>query len=1097
MDGYQVGKGFSSFQVSEALVGKVCEAIQKGEAEARRYGQVRSFEIYYDGARTRLKFGRIYLVPAKIADTPEQFPAALLYGAIVRHIDPDNIADLYSARIGGGEWDEYDAKDMQVIKDRLFKDADDAYRTLVVFAPNWANARDYVVFHYTREDEALALLVRHQIYAAYFDPALSSAFDSMMNSADSLNVEEINPKLNFPLLAEGGEKDYPVLDSEEQGAGSKVASAKKAVILLAKENIPAISEEFLEPGERAVIDSLARELKAKVNGEIKDPVDAAEKQAAKTGKRACNPDGTHKPDCPHYHSKEAAAVMRAFDSVVAAVRLLTKYQWHDHDGTNPSALLAQALEILQGIEASGELAGNPAQAAHLEEALHNLETVVQYPSESDDPMDDEELAHAFVALDDLRASLEPKVTMRTQAAKKGSITTKTSRIDWQIVPVGGGKVDWKVLDSTRLSGDVVLAQGTSPEHEARAQIKAVIEQKGKGPGRAPVPRLAAKKVVAPVEPRVLVAKEGSKLVLDAGRLIAIAASGYREQIKFQSKKARWNQPFKFTGAFRTNVEVCLRNPRYASLLKQADVPLTFVDIWEELTEELGPAPVSPTPESDGEGATNHPPAPTGLVKEKRKPSSGGSETRTKDEKLSESEYEAGTNTKKSTTKSSQSKGAAWKPEPKYLLLDALDSTQKILTQLISGKHESRIQGELYSASAPFRQHFKADYVETHFGDKALKVFVTVQNLMDTLQKRVFSLSPASVEKIKQVSAEIGTLIQLVQETPDRDNSQETKQSSVKATAQKCQYCGKPAEGHLCEDCEGDLFCSVCGDKLGDTSWSEVSPDRFVHESCQKRAKEAAFSPFLPGQVLKEFYPDLQQDLVDSPSQSFNSGFVSSESLPQTGSSVSTSAAPAMGIGMSGKPEILEGAPLKQKNDIRGYMFDQEFYADGNGGVSAKAFTAAYREHDPGRDPKKYAAAYAISRISKKASKEEMKAQFADFLKRAMGEVAASFMAAFKVTSKPPMNGVPGVGTLLLTTTEQMALGGLSVGTEVGGRVKFLVEKLNDSDIKEAMNAAWSQASVWNNSPEGGFNYEVFVRPDAFDKDSLTITYSFIVGTKGV
>ena len=125
-----------------------------------------------------------------------------------------------------------------------------------------------------------------------------------------------------------------------------------------------------------------------------------------------------------------------------------------------------------------------------------------------------------------------------------------------------------------------------------------------------------------------------------------------------------------------------------------------------------------------------------------------------------------------------------------------------------------------------------------------------------------------------------------------------------------------------------------------------------------------------------------------------------------------------------------------------------------------------------------------------------KEQFASFLKRVMAEVAATFIAAYKVTSRTPLDKIPGVGELQLDQIEQQQMQNTSMTLNItGSRVKNLVQKLTDSDIQECINDAWAQAAVWCSSPGGGFVYEVFVRAETLDSESLLLTYKFVTGTR--
>ena len=118
-----------------------------------------------------------------------------------------------------------------------------------------------------------------------------------------------------------------------------------------------------------------------------------------------------------------------------------------------------------------------------------------------------------------------------------------------------------------------------------------------------------------------------------------------------------------------------------------------------------------------------------------------------------------------------------------------------------------------------------------------------------------------------------------------------------------------------------------------------------------------------------------------------------------------------------------------------------------------------------------------------------------FLKRVCGEIAATMIAAFKVTSRQLLDKVPGVGEVQLAQVEQPQ--GMSAFNTVntGSRVKYLMGKLNDGEIKAAINEAWAQGAVWHDGPAGGFVYEVFVRPETIDTDTMIMRYKFVCGTK--
>lgn len=289
-------------------------------------------------------------------------------------------------------------------------------------------------------------------------------------------------------------------------------------------------------------------------------------------------------------------------------------------------------------------------------------------------------------------------------------------------------------------------------------------------------------------------------------------------------------------------------------------------------------------------------------------------------------------------------------------------------------------------------------------------------------------------------------------------------------------------------------------------------------------KEAGFNFFFPGQVTKEFYPELMHEIVDFPNASNapmgvetpeivgdggdqqaleqmldevmgGMGAVETIQLPgdvsdieevqfegmntasdEKSAYVSTSPAGAMGIGRDGKEQVLEGVPLRKENDIRGPMFTEEFYGQYEG-ISGDSLSAM------------------ASLKAKRAANETDVDQFAMFLKKVVGEIAATFIAAFKVTSRPLLDKVPGVGEVQLQYVEQPQ--GMSAFNTVntGSRVKYLMDKLNDSEIQDAINDAWAQAAVWHDGGKGGYVYEVFVRAESIDTDSMIMKYKFVAGTK--
>src|SRR5271157_3131898 len=268
-------KSFQSFMVNDGLLSKTVEAIKAGEKEARSSGNVQSFEVFYKGFRQNIAIGRVYIVPPSVADKKGQdFPTALLYGCLVRTYRGEEMSDLISHKIGDSEWDEYSQADYSSIKENLFGDGTGKFASLIIFAPNWLNKREYVGFQFPKDDNQLANLTRHVIFSSYFDPRLSSAFDTLMTDVETskFDVTDITPKLPFPALSENPLKEFPLL--------TKQGSQQKPRLALTIKTADEVKKEVLEPAEMNVFDSLDQALRnSLLPSDTKGVEDASEGKA--------------------------------------------------------------------------------------------------------------------------------------------------------------------------------------------------------------------------------------------------------------------------------------------------------------------------------------------------------------------------------------------------------------------------------------------------------------------------------------------------------------------------------------------------------------------------------------------------------------------------------------------------------------------------------------------------------------------------------------------------------------------------------------------------------------------------------------------------
>jgi hypothetical protein len=294
-------------------------------------------------------------------------------------------------------------------------------------------------------------------------------------------------------------------------------------------------------------------------------------------------------------------------------------------------------------------------------------------------------------------------------------------------------------------------------------------------------------------------------------------------------------------------------------------------------------------------------------------------------------------------------------------------------------------------------------------------------------------------------------------------------------------------------------------------------------------KKAGFNFFFPGQALREFYPEIQHEIVDYPNAtnapmdadiagntldapSFHGnepegpGFLTAaldntfDNLTKV-SYISTSPAGAAGLGLDYKPQIPEGQQQTSPDEIRRHNEMEDFPKAGNEGIDplrseneikGEGFSQEFGSQYGGAPD----ALTVLAGLMKTAGTMQDKEKFSTFLKHVMAELAAAFISAYKLTSRPPLDKIPGIGEVQLDQMEQQQLQGGSTTLNItGSRVKALVEKLTDSEIQEAINDGWAQAAVWCSSPGGGFVYEVFVRAETLDSESLLLKYRFVTGTR--
>ena len=261
----------------------------------------------------------------------------------------------------------------------------------------------------------------------------------------------------------------------------------------------------------------------------------------------------------------------------------------------------------------------------------------------------------------------------------------------------------------------------------------------------------------------------------------------------------------------------------------------------------------------------------------------------------------------------------------------------------------------------------------------------------------------------------------------------------------------------------------------------------------------ALSYMAPGQVLKEFYPGVldqvllhpaynnspigpdiplpssKHQLNEAPNSESDHGFTTPEHNDNEADEKHSLTSPGLVSTESGG-----GTPLRsQERNIRGPFFMDQFYKI-HADISPASLTIK-------------------SSLNKFASEINAQAVVKDYLAKMAAEIASSLLAAFSVTGVPAFVGVPTDGVIdLASTGTVLAMNPLLTSGAMNPiitQLKNLLDSLSDSQLTECINDAYAQSAVWRESDSNSFVYEVFVRVESVDTEAMTISYKFVTGLK--
>jgi hypothetical protein len=625
--GNQTSKGFQAFMVNDGLLQKTVETIEAGEKKAKSSGEIQALEVFYTGFRQNISIGRVYIIPPSVcAGNGKDFPTALLYGTIVRNFGGEEVGSLIEHRIGQSEFDNYTQTDFNGIKEKLFGDAEGKFACIVLFAPAWANTRDYVFIKFTSDHDKLTNLVQHLIFSVYYNPSVSSAFNALMTNTDTskLDVTDITPKLSHPFLTESAVRDLPNLQ--------KQAGAHKPRVFLTAKTADEITQEALEPQEMNVFESLEQALTEVLLPSVETSEEAAEENSTEPGK-----------DIPQVQikgSKKADLAPAPFEAPTTNVgpglkEGLNSSPKKDDTKLNPM----EGLPI--GIELNSD--GTPVNKADTKTAKVAKKVEFPHPEikasikgdltastskrfggvldEGETPKDVRAHIEAYVVGDKQSKSAVEDHAKEIKAGAYGDKPLEKSAAIKTEVKVGD-KVRYSVTflrSIGQYTGDMCFAKGTVTaieQHTPEWALAVISWDKGEDlPGKVNVNNLTV--VGSPKERMESTASIKEDPTGYLANHVAAEISDDRQVISPKQRKANLAREEK------------LNQYRKQAAVKQAEVPLDFESIWNDITEDFGPSPEVEVP---GEGYAASQPDSTGSSSEPRETSEGSNDTDSEENK---------------------------------------------------------------------------------------------------------------------------------------------------------------------------------------------------------------------------------------------------------------------------------------------------------------------------------------------------------------------------------------------------------------------------------------------------------------------------------
>lgn len=1027
----KVNKSFTTLGLAGGILDGVVACVIESEKKAKSSRSIQTIDVSRRGFRQDIYIGKIMVVPHQIMDDPLSIPDPLLKGAVIKLFDGEDAAAMEMHRLSTNEYDNLSEKDLTDYKDKVFRDDSGKLGCVVLFQPAWGNFRDFQAFRFTKDVPKLHTLIRHLVFAAYYRPSLSALYETL--EEDAIRLDAVN------------------LEHDHLGLSGQFAGEEKSYPVL---------DKFEKKGG----------LKKRAEAAIED-----EKEAAF---HKISPDEFVK-------GYLEAALWTSGDEVKGNNTTPTT------DSFSEEALAKADADCSAFVEMAGDhLSQDLDTMGHLFWLNRNGQGSGFWDEGSLDEADQQfldELAHQFGECD-------------LYLGDNGEVELSGGRIPAPLPAANSGHVLPKEATWIRFTPENLNKIAAEKMNSEEMGVMAELENQLEG-------------------------KLGSD------------ETAFHDPDRDEPEKVSANFP---NGVIAGDADSKNASPKGDS--GSMSYPCSSDMIVDYSKSGLRGVEDDTAPEVEKVAV-----ADKGL---RCQPDYGEADSYTSE--MNEA------NAKNATGNSPQILGEAYCDSCDSAYPDGTQHHCKMAAQtsLLAGllNKEARklarqfycwgYRDHLHNLYRPFNDSH-AEEANTALGPRG----IPTAKAYELIEK--WNRAPNQERYTPVVEPHESTPSSYQQTRRDREKGLIASKTAADSgvhngyTDMRDMFCPKPADTRDNEDDHkakkaADRAISSAANRVVEQHRGEfftketlsyllknvtdqpkkvfqflkdqglVQEERGKYkilsysdheggwvESSLKAASgrnKEALTFFTPAPVLKEFYPEVADSMWgagENTEHSYNApplqSAVDGKMYDGTGDAdiqiedFQDGGMPHSNGGPAPQTQDDASAPLKpNERSIRGPFFIDQFY----------------RQH---ADIPPALLTMKSSLNKKTASKEEKIKLIGEFFKRLAGEIGSSLLAAFMLTSRPLFTYTPAFGELCLTDEESflplnplMTSGGVN---PYANQLKALLTDINDGDLAQALNGAWAQGAVWHESETGKYLYEVFVRIEEVDTESLTIKYKYVTGTK--